>query len=128
MAVILSDTAKKMILDALGDSLDGGRLEFRTAGNALVGTVVLNEDAFDPADGIGTVTIVANTSPTLTDPDCVGNANADITNCEVRQSDGTLMCTLAVGVQGSGAEIVISSVRIFEHDTLTVTSGVFSMT
>lgn len=121
MAVVLSDTAKAAVLDALGSALDGGNMVFQTAGNATVATVAFNADAFAAASGSGEVSIEADVDPALEDTNCAGNASNNVTKCLLQTAAGVTLLT--VGVATSAAEFVLTHVRIYAGDLLRVSSA-----
>lgn len=113
-----SDVMKAALLDALGEALDNGLIELRTAGNGLVSTTVLGADAFAAASGTNPVQIAANGS--LSDPEADGDAANDVTQCQVRLADETLWMTLTAGLATDEPvpEVVLSSRRIQPGDVV----------
>jgi hypothetical protein len=118
MAVTLTDTGKKAILDAICTLLDAGSLVFTTAGAAVVATIALNADAFAAATGTGTVTANANTSPALLEDDAAGNASP-ITLCLLKTSGAVELLRMEVAT--SAKEVTLSNCTLAAHATLLIT-------
>lgn len=119
MAVTLTDTVKALLLDAIGDALDGGSLVFTTAGAAVVANIDLNADAFAAASGTGTVSIAANTDPLLFDDDATGNASP-ITLCLAKTSGDDELFRMEVAT--SAKEVTLSNTTLGAHATLLISS------
>jgi len=119
MAVTLTDTGKKALLDALCALLDAGSLVFQTAALATVATITLNADAFAAATGTGTVTANANTDPILFEDSAAGNASP-ITLCLLKTSAGVELLRMEVATEDK--EVTLSNCTLAALATLLITA------
>jgi hypothetical protein len=126
VVVTLTDTERKAQLDGMAARANGGKLSLYTAADGLAAEIPLNATAFGAAAGTGTCTITAATSPNaLVDADADGNASA-VTKALLKTSAGAEM--LQGNVSTSAAALNLSRTTIALHDTVTLSSLVYSLT
>jgi hypothetical protein len=91
------------------------------SGNTLLGTLGLASPA-GSASSSGTFTFGTITSDT--DADATGSASF----ARLFQSDGTtVVCDCEVGTSGSGAPIILNTLSITIHGTISMSSGTLSI-
>lgn len=114
MAITLETNARNAASNGVVDLLDGGTIEFQTAGNAEVATLTLGTPAFGAAS-VGVATANAITS----DTDATGGT---ITKAVFKTSAAADVFTATVTITGEGGDIELSSVIIGAGDTVSMSA------
>lgn len=114
MAVVLGAVARNAACDAVVDLLDGGTIEFQTAGAVEVATLTFGTPAFGPA-ATGTATANAITSDTSA-------TGGTITQAVFKTSGAASLFTVSVTATGGGGDITLSSTTIGAGDTVALSS------
>lgn len=114
MAVSLGTAARDAACNAVVDLLDGGTIEFQTAGSAEVATLTLGTPAFG-ASATGTATANAITSDTSA-------TGGTITKAVFKTSGAATLFTVSVTATSGGGDIELSSVAIGSGDTVSMSS------
>lgn len=114
MAITLENNARSAACDAVVDLLDGGTIEFQTAGNAEVATLTFGTPAFGAASN-GVATANAITS----DTDATGGT---ITKAVFKTSAAAAVFTASVTATSGGGDIELSSVAIGAGDTVSMSA------
>lgn len=123
MAVIYNTAVKvarmQEVIDAIDAAATPGKLKIYTAGLALLLASITLDDPSFTNNGDGSITLAGTP---LADLDAVGTgipAAATLTDGD----DVVVVSGLTVGVSGSGANIILESNHIDEHDEVRVDAG-----
>lgn len=114
MAVTLETTARNAACDAVVDLLDGGTIEFQTAGSVEVATLTLGTPAFGAA-----AAGVAAANAITSDTNATGGT---ITKAVFKTSGAATLFTVSVTATGGGGDIELSSVVIGAGDTISMSA------
>lgn len=125
MSMTLPNATREALITAFGALVDGGAGagtgEFQIAAGTEVATVIFSDPAFASyTNGVGTLDTVTG------DADATGNAGP-VTKFVIKDSDGTVVATLSVGLPGSGADVEITNTTIAAHEGVDITSGTITM-
>lgn len=101
MAITLETAARNAACDAVVDLLDGGTIEYQTAGSVEVATLGLGTPAFGAASG-GSATANAITSDT-------NATGGTVAKAVFKASGGATIFTVSVTGPGGGGEIEATS-------------------
>jgi hypothetical protein len=112
--MILALDSRNLLVAALAGELDGGTIEFRTAGNAVVATLTLDDPAFgSPSNG----SVIAN--PIGSDTNAAGGT---ISKAIFKSSGNDTVFEASVTVTGGGGDIQGASVVIAPNETVSISS------
>lgn len=119
MSIVLEVAAQNAACNAIVDLLDGGTVEFQTAGSVEVATLGLGTPAFGAATA-GAATANAITSDT-------NATGGTITKAVFKTSGAAALYTVSVSATGGGGDIQLSSVAIGAGDTVSMSSYSLTM-
>lgn len=115
----------QVIMDALDAGVNAGYIEFYTgtrpatggalAGNTLLGTCTLSKPSGTIANGVFTF-------DTISDDQSADN-DGTMTWCRFFDGDGTFVMDASVGLSGSTATVIATTVNIITGGVIRVTSG-----
>lgn len=114
MAITLETAARNAACNAVVDLLDGGTIEFQTAGAVEVATLTLGTPAFGAAS-VGVATANAVTS----DTDATGGT---IATAVFKTSAAAALFTATVSITGGYGDIELSSIIIGAGDTVSLSN------
>ena len=119
MAITHSQAAKQAATDAIVDLVDGGagagKLVLKTAADAVVATLTLNDPAFGAADADGTATLDVDPAVTV-----AASGTGVVTKFDIVNSDDTVIFSGTVGE--SAADLVLDNNDVNSGQTITITS------
>lgn len=114
MTLVLETVARNAACNAVVDLLDGGTIEFQTAGSVEVATLTLGTPAFGAA-AVGVATANAITSDTSA-------TGGTITKAVFKNAATAVQFTVSVTATGGGGDIELSSTTIGAGDTVSLSS------
>lgn len=103
--------------DHIVDQLNGGTIDYTVgAGGAVAATCGFGTPAFAPAGNPPSSTVgLADANAITADSDATGNASP-VSHADLKSAGGTVIARCEVGIVGSGADIIMSSVQINAGD------------
>ena len=125
MSMVLPNATREALITAFGALVDSGAGagtgEFQLPAGTEVATVTFSDPAFASyTNGVGTFDTVTG------DASATGNAAA-VTKFVIKNSTGTVIATLSVGLEGSGEDVEISNTTIGAGEGVDITSGTVTM-
>ena len=125
MAVTLPNATRESLITNFGGLVDSGAgagmMEFQIPDGTEVATVTFSDPAFASyTNGVGTLGAITG------DSSATGNASP-VTKAVIKNSAGTIIATLSVGLVGSGADVELSNTTIAAGEGVDITSGTITM-